>query len=293
MTFTGHKRLSLAYRALLAAAMLGGFVHPASAQMYPGADVNVNQSAAGGARVLRYPGGQYMRVLPPLLEPGEPYPGQSAAPIHLHMPTRTAHKKPPVAENELAPEQSASETAPPVPQPPQAEPANREAAIEPAPEKRGKAPIPFSFGGESPAVPNPPPKKSVAQPRETAKPEKTASTAPATPTTSVRGLAKQAAILFDQNSSALSGDGSARLKDLSSGLNAALSGGADRVELIGYGGAPGDKSSDARRMSLKRALAIREALIVDGLPADRIDVRALGGVEDDGPANRVDIFVKG
>lgn len=291
MTSIPHKRHVLGYAALVMAA---AFATPGAAQMYPGAGVSTNPAATGGARVLRYPGGQYMRVLPPLLEPGEPYPGQSAAPIHLHMPARTAHKKPPVAENEPASQESASEATPPAPKPPRAtKPAKREAATEPTPAEGGAAPIPFSFGGESPAVPNPPPKKSVAQPRETAKPEKTASTAPATPTTSVRGLAKQAAILFDQNSSALSGDGSARLKDLSSGLNAALSGGADRVELIGYGGAPGDKSSDARRMSLKRALAIREALIVDGLPADRIDVRALGGVEDDGPANRVDIFVKG
>ena len=63
---------------------------------------------------------------------------------------------------------------------------------------------------------------------------------------------------------------------------------------IAYGGAPGDKSSDARRISLKRALAVREALIVDGVPADRIDVRALGGVsaDDSGATDRVDIFVK-
>lgn len=289
MTSNAHKRRALAYAALLAAAM---FATPGATQMYPGAGVSTNPAATGGARVLRYPGGQYMRVLPPLLEPGEPYPGNSAAPIHLRMPARAAHKAPPVAENEPAPEQNVSETSAP-PLPPQAAPAKREAAVELAPEKSGAAPIPFSFGGESPEVSYPPPKISVAKPRETAKPEKTASAAPAGVSTSVSGLAKQAAILFDRNSSELSGDSSARLKDLSSGLNAALLGGADRVELIGYGGAPGDKSSDARRMSLKRALTIREALIVDGLPADRIDVRALGGVDDDGPANRVDIFVKG
>ncbi len=37
---------------------------------------------------------------------------------------------------------------------------------------------------------------------------------------------------------------------------------------------------------------MRQALIVDGVPANRIDVRALGGVTDNGPTDRVDIFVK-
>ena len=57
-------------------------------------------------------------------------------------------------------------------------------------------------------------------------------------------------------------------------------------------GSEGDKGSDARRLSLKRALAIRQVLIDDGVPAERIDVRAMGGVDDTGPADRVDVFVK-
>ena len=76
-------------------------------------------------------------------------------------------------------------------------------------------------------------------------------------------------------------------------LNAALAGGASRLELVGYGGQPGEKDSDSRRLSLKRAIAVRQALIGAGLPANRIDVRALGGVEDNGATDRVDIFVKG
>ena len=56
-----------------------------------------------------------------------------------------------------------------------------------------------------------------------------------------------------------------------------------RVELQAFGGNKGDKGSDARRLSLKRALAIRQVLIDDGVSPDRIDVRAMGGVDDTGP----------
>jgi flagellar motor protein MotB len=64
------------------------------------------------------------------------------------------------------------------------------------------------------------------------------------------------------------------------------------VELQAFGGAKGDKGSDARRLSLKRALSIRQVLIDDGVSADRIDVRAMGGTDDTGPADRVDVYVK-
>jgi outer membrane protein OmpA-like peptidoglycan-associated protein len=43
---------------------------------------------------------------------------------------------------------------------------------------------------------------------------------------------------------------------------------------------------------LKRALSIRQVLIDDGVSADRIDVRAMGGVDDTGPTDRVDVYVK-
>ena len=44
--------------------------------------------------------------------------------------------------------------------------------------------------------------------------------------------------------------------------------------------------------SLKRALAIRQVLIDDGVSPDRIDVRAMGGVDDTGPTDRVDVYTK-
>ena len=54
----------------------------------------------------------------------------------------------------------------------------------------------------------------------------------------------------------------------------------------------GDKGSDSRRLSLKRALVIRELLIEDGVPSEKIDVRAMGGTDDGGAADRVDVFLR-
>jgi outer membrane protein OmpA-like peptidoglycan-associated protein len=82
------------------------------------------------------------------------------------------------------------------------------------------------------------------------------------------------------------------IHQLATSLNAALNAGAQRVQLEAYGGPRGDKSSDSRRLSLKRALVVRELLIEDGVPSEKIDVRAMGGVQDSGSADRVDVFLR-
>ena len=64
------------------------------------------------------------------------------------------------------------------------------------------------------------------------------------------------------------------------------------MQILAYGGNKGDKGSDARRLSLKRALAIRQVLIDDGMSPERIDVRAMGGADDGGPTDRVDVYLK-
>jgi outer membrane protein OmpA-like peptidoglycan-associated protein len=105
-------------------------------------------------------------------------------------------------------------------------------------------------------------------------------------------LTKRGAILFEKDASAPSPVQYHGLQLLAGDLNSALEAGASRIQLEAYGGAPGDKSSDARRLSLRRALAVRQLLIDDGIPSNRIDVRAMGGVDDKGPADRVDVFVR-
>lgn len=63
----------------------------------------------------------------------------------------------------------------------------------------------------------------------------------------------------------------------------------ERVRLAGFSGAPGDLSSDARRMSLARALAVRKYLAAKGIAADRLDVLAFGGSNN---GDRVDVLVR-
>jgi outer membrane protein OmpA-like peptidoglycan-associated protein len=66
---------------------------------------------------------------------------------------------------------------------------------------------------------------------------------------------------------------------------------ATRLQLRAYSGGTPETASQARRLSLTRALAVRSYLIGQGVRSTRIDVRALGLVEDGGPADRVDLFL--
>jgi outer membrane protein OmpA-like peptidoglycan-associated protein len=229
-----------------------------------GLEVRVNPLAArGNGAVLLYPGGEYSRTLPPLL-----YPGERGGPIQLHMPG--AHRR------------TIARTTPPVPKP------KRVARAEPAPVRapvRAPAPTPAPsdnpFGGAANlgnvfASAAPPPPR----------------TAPAGPVTGNENLTKRSVILFAKDAPDPAKGALGAIKFLASDLNAAMTGPNARVELQAFGGNKGDKGSDARRLSLKRALAIRQVLIDDGVAPDRIDVRAMGGTDDTGPADRVDVYVK-
>lgn len=66
-----------------------------------------------------------------------------------------------------------------------------------------------------------------------------------------------------------------------------------RVRLRGYAGPAGSSSSNMRRLSLRRVLAVRDFLIAQGISAERMTVQALGGVKDSGPQDRVDILKPG
>jgi outer membrane protein OmpA-like peptidoglycan-associated protein len=105
-------------------------------------------------------------------------------------------------------------------------------------------------------------------------------------------LAKQGVILFAKDSSEPAATALESIRYLAGTLNNAMARPQSRVELMAYGGNKGDKGSDARRLSLRRALAIRQVLIDAGVSSSRINVHAEGGVDDTGPADRVDVFVR-
>ncbi|MGE3623994.1 MAG: OmpA family protein, partial [Bdellovibrionales bacterium] len=68
------------------------------------------------------------------------------------------------------------------------------------------------------------------------------------------------------------------------------SNGSVRVTLTAYAGMDADASPrEARRLSLARALAVRDYLTNKGISSSRIDVRALGANVPSGDADRVDV----
>ena len=59
-------------------------------------------------------------------------------------------------------------------------------------------------------------------------------------------------------------------------LAAAHGAGTGRITVEGHSTGPGTDASAARRLSLARAIAVRDALVAGGLDETRVDVRALG-----------------
>jgi outer membrane protein OmpA-like peptidoglycan-associated protein len=248
--------------------------------------------------------------------------------IHLHMPVhhhaRRASRETDTAapaENTTVDAIGADTTAPtlnsrvsetPAAPAPQVVPSQREKASQ----KGRQAPattIPFSFGDDSePAAPAPAsiPQQKPAPQNSTPHETKTASLPPKPmtlkppPLVAARstaphrtrdgehaGLTKRGAVLFAKGMSNPSPAQLQGVKLLATTVSTALESGASRVQLEAYGGTSGDKSWDARRLSLKRALAVRQLLIDDGVPSSHIVVRAMGGADDNGPDDRVDVFV--
>jgi outer membrane protein OmpA-like peptidoglycan-associated protein len=64
-----------------------------------------------------------------------------------------------------------------------------------------------------------------------------------------------------------------------------------RLEVLGYASGTPETNRESRRLSLERALAVRSYLIDQGVRRTRIDVRALGQTDPQGPADRVDLLL--
>jgi outer membrane protein OmpA-like peptidoglycan-associated protein len=296
---------------------------PASAQMYPGQGITVNPGAIRPT-IVRLPDGRYAEVI---AGPVGPY-GTST--IHLHMPSsavvthqhHVARTKPapdaaeasiaPMSTFPALPNDTQTASAPPPSKPIKSKSRSKQdmeaAQTPPAPVQQPKASAPpepaANDDGGIPLTLDP----TVAMPVQNVgakKPPKQAMAAQSTkvasiaPTTSLpkssknsdtANLTKRGEILFAHDAVDPSDTSVNKMRALASDLNTLISAGATRVQLDAYGGAPHDKSSDARRISLKRALAVRQLLIEDGVSSDVIDVRAMGG-SDNGKPDRVDIFI--
>jgi outer membrane protein OmpA-like peptidoglycan-associated protein len=259
---------------------------PAVAQMYPGEDVIVNPAAIPG----------------PMFQPGQSSSTYTVHKPHHHRPHPVVAKAdvPPPAEAtaEAAPTADTpppitSDNSLPVAPPPPAKPAkhtHHTAAAAQATEASTGG-LGFSFGeDEAPAPPPPPPPANT----RTASNEPPAAQAekPSKADAQQANLAKRGAILFEHSSTDPQPSQMDGIKLLAGDLNSALEAGATQIQLQAFGGAPGDKGSEAKRISLRRALAIRQLLIDNGVPSAKIVTRAMGGATDGGEADRVDIYVR-
>jgi outer membrane protein OmpA-like peptidoglycan-associated protein len=296
------------------------FSAPAAAQIAP--DVTVNPQA-GGSQVLLYPDGQHSRVVRPLLEPGDADPG---APILLHMPRRHPVEHRTVAKKAPAKPKTEVAAVPPTPQPettaappeagtafsslpsesaarlltdatPPAKPhpasPPKPAPAKPAPVKQASVTVRKPAPKAAPKSAPPPPTVAAQTPPPAPPPPQRVATAEAPPASdSMKEVTGRSSVAFPAGGEEPQPAALDEVRALVGALNASLWSGSARVQLDAFGGGRGDKSSDARRLSLKRALIVRQLLIDDGIPSERIDVHALGGA-DNGSPDRVDIYVRG
>lgn len=243
----------------------------------------------GSALAQPMPIGPYLQNGRPLLQPGEN--PADLGPLILHMPNRKPAARTPRRARVAAKPKAEAQTET------QAQ-ARAEPKTEAAPSSGHSGAYP-GFGLPPAAAPAPkpapkPPQMAKVEPPPAADAAKAAKPAAAPPAADSLppGLTKRSVILFAAGASDPAQSALSAIKYLADDLNKAMDGPNARIQLQAYGGTRGDKGSDARRLSLKRALAIRQVLIDDGVPAERIDVHAAGGADDNGPADRVDVYIK-
>jgi outer membrane protein OmpA-like peptidoglycan-associated protein len=152
-------------------------------------------------------------------------------------------------------------------------------------------PAPVAEVAPPPAVPAiaPPPAAAAPAPAPTPAeaPQSIASlSSPPSPISLPASVGSPASIVFAADSSQLPSDAKPRLDAIIHSMtgNARL-----RAQIIAYAAGTPDSASQARRLSLSRALAVRAYMIEKGVASTRLDVRALGHQTDGGSPDRVDI----
>src|SRR5262249_23601113 len=97
-------------------------------------------------------------------------------------------------------------------------------------------------------------------------------------------------VTFGSGQADLSPTSAAAIKTM---VEAAQPGANTTFNVVAYAAGTPEDPSTARRVSLSRALAVRSALMADGVSSSRIYVRALGATASDEPPDRVDVAVLG
>jgi outer membrane protein OmpA-like peptidoglycan-associated protein len=133
-------------------------------------------------------------------------------------------------------------------------------------------------------VPVPPP--AAAQPAAPPPPPPISNSAASAATTTGAGLR----VTFGAGETDLSPASAAAIKGI---VQSAPAGDTTSFNVMAYAAGTPEDPSTARRLSLARALAVRSALMADGVTSSRIYVRALGATGGDEAPDRVDLAVMG
>ncbi len=258
------------------------------------------KAEAAATQATGEPTGDEPLIPPPSAEPAPPAPPPSAStptplsksaeepppPAQKTLPVESAPLAPPAAKSTV-PAKAAGKMAEAAPETPPPAPGKTEAPPPPPP-----APAPAASKTKS-AAPPPPPAPVTPGPATSAE---TAPPPPPTANPQVAALPpapsfsmeKPTAIPFTVGASTLADPAKQTLGSVAQTLN----GNADlRLQIVAYATGSDDNASQARRLSLSRALAVRSFLIDAGIRSTRMDVRALGNKFDSGPGDRVDLIV--
>ncbi len=134
-----------------------------------------------------------------------------------------------------------------------------------------------------------PPIRDTVKPKPSLKPPAIDEEGKPVPGSHVELDSDMATLSFDRGSDNLSGSTMASLDKLAALLKQKV---AVRITLNAYAATTGEITPrEARRISLSRALAIRDYLTNKGISSSRIDVRALGANVPSGDMDRVDVKV--
>ena len=134
-------------------------------------------------------------------------------------------------------------------------------------------------------VPVPPP-PAATQPAAPPPPPPISDSAASAATATGAGLR----VTFGAGQSDLSPASAAAIKSI---VQSAPAGDSTSFNVMAYAAGTPEDPSTARRLSLARALAVRSALMADGVASSRIYVRALGATGGDEAPDRVDLAVMG
>ncbi len=160
------------------------------------------------------------------------------------------------------------------------------AAASARPEPR--RPLPLSSSGMPAVPPGPVAQEPLEAPLIQTAPIQTAPPVPEPEDDADRNAATRLTLVYEPQEQNLTQDHRERLK-LLLGMAAASE---INIEIKAYASPDGENQSSARRISLSRALAVREFLIESGgIDAGQIFVRAMGDETQDPPLDRVDLSV--